>query len=341
MKSLIYWELRKTVNILTALLVPALCIVWFFVCKYIFVGSYNDINGEIYKSYISDLSALSAEEQSEYIRAEGDLIRETLSSWDEMQQKYMNGQLSDEEYLDYTRNYNICRARAETFNVISQKAERFRKDHTLRFTYDLELEGYLTTMTADFPLIIMLIIFAGRFFITEIPVYPFILTCRDGGRKTYRAKFLTHFITAFIIIFAFNLAELTALFSKNLGDLYAPAASMDAFAVLDTDITCFSYIVSTYIYRIISEIVFCVLLFAISNRCKKYITFYCVTAALLAIPAFLTDIIPQGFRGAVLYYTLCGNSVTVDKNTLSVLVGMAVWTAVSLVMTNNPRLKKQ
>lgn len=325
------WELRKSINAVTMLISAALCIGWFFVCKLLFVGEYEGINGEIYRNYIAELSDLSFGEQNEFIEKEGATIAETLSAETEMRDYYFRGEISDEEYLSYLDRLESCKAKSETFLYIERKFARILEDTRLKFTYDLELEGHLTTMTADFPLVIMLLIFGCFVFIPEIPTEPFILTCKNGRRKLFSAKLAAYFIVCGVMIAAFNFAELSALFSKNLGDLNVPAASMEAFGELDRDITSLGLIVRIFAFRLLGEITICAMFFALSSLCRNHIAYFCSAVSLVMIPAFFAGFIPKFLRGASVYYTLSGRAILADNTELAVMLGSAAWIAASFV----------
>lgn len=286
MRGLILFELRKALNIFIVLIAAVLCAAWFFVCKLCYIGNYEEINGEIYKDYINTLSE-AAPDWEEYIEGEKSAIYETLSMKQTMQDLYFSGEISDSEYLDYLDRYDYYDKRVKTFNVISEKFTRFRENPALRFIYDLELEGHLTAMTADFPLAVMLMIFAANVFIPDISIKPFILTSKNGRRKTLISKLSAFLIIMAVLIFAFNFAELAALFSKELGDLSVPAASMDRFSELNTDISCFSLIVQTFAFRILLEISMGTVFFAVASKSRKYITFFIISMIFLFPYAFL------------------------------------------------------
>lgn len=328
---MICWEIRKTVNIVIVLIAGLLCAVWFFVCKFFFIGNYEKINGEIYRSYISDLSRLTYEEQREYIENEHAEINLTISSQAEMQKKYLHGEISDEEYLDFDKRYNSCNSKSETFSVIEKKFERISADPRLQFTYDLELEGHLTTMTANFPLIILLSVIGCGVFIADIPADPFVKTCKNGRTKTFFAKLSAYFIICIVLIAAFNFSELAALFSKNLGDLSAPAASMEKFDAVDTGVSCRSLIAKTFLFRFVGEVTVCMMLFALSSFCKNHIAFFCSAAALLIIPAFFISMVANFFKGMIVYYMLAGNTVLIEGNGSYALLGAAVWIVISFI----------
>ncbi|MDE6731444.1 MAG: hypothetical protein K2J77_01020 [Oscillospiraceae bacterium] len=328
---MIKWELRKLINVITALSAAALCVGWFFVCKLLFVGEYEGINGAIYRNYIAELSDLSFGEQSEFIEKEDAKIAETLSAETEMRDKYFLGEISDDDYLDYLDRLESCKAKSETFAYIKHKYTRICEDPRLKFTYDLELEGHLTTMTADFPLIIMLLIFGCFVIIPEIPTESFILTCKNGRRKTFAAKLAAYFIVCGVMIAAFNFAELSALFSKNLGDLNAPAASMEAFEELDRDITSLGLIVRIFAFRLLGEITICAMFFALSSLCRNHIAYFCSAVSLVMIPAFFASFIPKFLRGVTVFYTLSGKSIPIEKTELAVIFGATAWIAASFI----------
>lgn len=328
---MIFWEIRKSVRAIPILAAVVLCGVWFWVCGKFFIGNYEDINGEIYRSYIVDLSALSRGEQHEYIENESRRIAEVLSSREDNASKYLHGEMSDEDYLEYLESYDDCLVKSSTFEFIKTKFERIRKNDDLRFIYDLELEGYLSSMTADFPLIVLLLTAGCVAFIPDIPTEPFVKTCKNGREKTFAAKLAAMLIIGAALIIAFNFAELAALFFKNLGDLSAPAASMDKFAEFDTDISCLELIIKTFLFRIVGEFTVCIMFFALSRLCANYIAFFCSAAAVVIIPAFFARVLPPFVRGIVVWYTLSGGAVLSDKNESAVLLWSVALIAVSLI----------
>lgn len=328
---MIFWEIRKSVSSILILVSIVLCCIWFCVCKFLFIGSHENINGEIYKSYVEKLSELSHNEQREYIEEEDMKIRLVLSSYEDNASKYLHGELSDEGYLKYIESYDDCRAKQPTFDFIKNKFRRISENDELCFIYDLELEGHLTTMTADFPLIVLLSIIGCGAFISDIPTEPFIKACKNGRIKTFAAKLAATLFIGAALIIAFNFSELAALFSKNLGDLSAPAASMDKFAVLNIDISCSELIIKTFLFRMVGELTVCIMFFSLSGLCASYIAFFCSAAAVVIIPAFFTNIIPSALRGTVVYYSLSGSSVLADENGFAVLIWSAVLIASSLI----------
>lgn len=328
---MIHWELRKLINAVTVPAAVVLCAAWFFVCKLLFVGEYEGINGAIYRNYIAGLSDLTFGEQREFIEKESAEIAETLSAETEMREKYFRGEISDEEYLSYLDRLESCKAKSETFAYIERKFARIFEDPRLKFTYDLELEGHLTAMTADFPLVILLLIFGCFVFIPEIPTEPFILACKNGRRKTLAAKLAAYFIVCGVLIAAFNFAELAALFSKNLGDLSVPAASMEAFGELPRGITSLRLIVRIFAFRLLGELTVCAMFFALGALCRNHIAYFCTAASLVMIPAFFAGFIPGFLRGASVYYTLFGRAILTDNTGLAVIFGSAAWIAASVV----------
>ena len=330
---MIRWELRKLINAMIMPAAAALCVGWFFVCKLLFVGNYEGINSAIYRDYIAELSDLSFDEQGEYIAAEDAEISGTLSSENGMRDKYFQGDISDEDYLDYLDRLESCKAKSETFAYITRKYARICEDRRLKFTYDLELEGHLTAMTADFPMIVMLLIFGCFVFIHELPTEPFILTCKNGRRKLFAAKLAAYFIVCGVMIAVFNFAELAALFSKDLGDLAVPAASMEAFGELDRDLTSLGLIVRIFLFRLLGELTVCAVFFALSSLCRNHLAYFCFAAALVMIPAFFASFVPKFLRGAIVYYTLSGKEIPADKTELAVIFGAAAWIAASFIAT--------
>lgn len=328
---MILWEIRKSVSSILILVSIILCCIWFCVCRFLFIGSYDNINGEIYKSYIKELSELSHNEQREYIEEEDIKIRLILSSYEDNASKYLHGELSDEDYLKYIESYDDCRAKKPTFEFVKIKFGRISEKDELCFIYDLELEGHLTTMTADFPLIILLSIIGCGVFISDLQTEPFIKTCKNGRIKTFAVKLAATLIIGMVLIIAFNFVELAALFSKNLGDLSVPAASMDKFSALNIDISCLELIIKTFLFRIVGELTVCIMFLALSGLCKRYIAFFCSSAAIVIIPAFFTNIIPSALRGTVVYYSLSGSSVLADENGFAVLIWLMVLIASSLI----------
>lgn len=332
MKDLIYFELKKSLNVVIVLAAAVLCAAWFFFCRLCYVACYDNINGDVYRDYVSHLCDLEFDERKEYIELEKNTMHNILSAESEMQEKYFNGELFDSEYLEYIDRYNYFDARSKTFDVILNKFNRFQENPSLRYIYDLELEGYLTTMTADFPLVIMLMIFAANMFIPELQINPFILTSKNGKRKSLLSKLLAYLMIMTALIFMYNFAEIAALFSKNLCDMSAPAASMDRFAELPTEISCFSLVFQTFSFRIISEVSISIVFFAIASKCRKHITFLCISIFFSFFPALLSEILPNCIYGMTLYYSLIGNSILLDNNRVFAIIGIVIWTAAAFIV---------
>lgn len=319
------WEIKKCVNPVICATAAVLCVAWFFVCKLLFHGSYDEINDHVYRNYIDDLSEMSPTERMDFVEYESLNIAVTMSVYEQKRNDFFDGKLTEQEYLDYLNDYELCNIKSSTFAVIKRRAERFSEKPELCFFYDLELEGYLTAITPSFPLIILIVFLAGELFIVDIPSLAFLKTCANGRKKLYRSKLTAWVVICAILITAFNMAEIGALLTKKIGAATIPAASMDVFAELNTDISCLDLIVYTFVFRILGELATGAILFTLASRCDNHLSFYGISVALLIIPAFFTELLPSAFKGFSLGYLLYGKTILLDNNVGFMLVELTMW----------------
>lgn len=282
-KGLFYWELKKLPLAIITLLVCIATISEIVICKFLCVGKYENINAEIYKSYIEKMSLMSSAEQFEYIEAEGADIVLTISSYGQKSEDYAKGKITAEAYSDYLAHYKECNAKSATFDKVSEKYRYVSSDKSLRLSYDLELDGYLSNALPNYPLLICIIIISGLMFIPEriSKTDRLILTSQKGRKETYGAKLGVCFCICVLSVVLLNAAEIVVLFSDDLGDLSIPIRSIESFSFVAEDISCIEYILLYFVKRSTIEIISIVLSCIISFYSKSYVSYLGVAVCLI------------------------------------------------------------
>jgi len=240
------------------------------------------------------------DEKRRFIADERAMINDILSRKEEMQQKYINDEVTYEEYYDYITKYNYALSRDDHFKIIELHAsyiDRIKTEKGLNahFVYDtgwreLFFSGFDFTLYAAIALL-----FAGSFadeHSTRSSSGSFaqiLRVTRKGRSPTFNAKLLTALVvTVLLAVIWCGIDVLFVTHNYELTLASSPLVSIEAFQNLDTHITIGAYLAVYFTLRIFAALALASLVCALSEVLKKSIVVLAVTVPVMLFPAMLS-----------------------------------------------------
>ncbi len=252
---------------------------------------------EIYREYVTIWAGeFDSEKQSE-IEAERTRITKLISSENEMKEKYLNGDITDEEYRHYTNELWKAHDREYVIDYIYNKT--FYYDSVSSFSphifYDLEIEYYLNNLNIDWTLLLSVCI-VPLIILTEeyrTSAHQLLLTTLNGRKKTYRSK------TAIVILYSVIISAITivaqtiiAEIRYDFGDMNVPVQSIKGMELCELALSVKEFMLCISAMKIFSSLCIGLLVFAISTIVKNAITLSFASVCIIYITYLLTEILP-------------------------------------------------
>lgn len=258
-------------------------------------GSYAD---SVYKDYMTILSGELSPEKQSYLETERNFINQTLSTYNNKQQDYINGNISFEDYRNYIKTYNYAYNRNEYFSVIEQHRdyilELSSNGKSAWFVYDT---GWKELFFSDFDwlfFIVLLILYAGIFTLeydnmsSSGSFAQILRTTKHGRKTTFIMKCRVTLLSSLIISIIWNSIDLFCIISNyELPLLNAPIYSIQEFESFPIQISLFGILILFYIIKIVASIFLAMLLCMLSTLLKKIIPVLSLTLFITILPHLL------------------------------------------------------
>ncbi len=249
---------------------------------------------------MTKLAGPITDEKRRFIADERAMINDILSRKEEMQQKYINDEVTYEEYYDYITKYNYALSRDDHFKIIELHAsyiDRIKTEKGLNahFVYDtgwreLFFSGFDFTLYAAIALL-----FAGSFAdehssrSSSGSFAQILRVTRKGRSPTFNAKLLTALVvTVLLAVIWCGIDILFVAHNYELPLASSPLVSIEAFQNIDTPITIGAYLAVYFTLRIFAALALASLVCALSEVLKKSIVVLAVTVPVMLFPAMLS-----------------------------------------------------
>jgi len=263
-------------------------------------ASNNSFSDAVYKEYMTKIAGPITDEKRRFIADERAMINDILSRKVEMQQKYINDEITYKEYYDYITKYNYALSRDDHFKIIELHAsyiDRIKTEKGLNahFVYDtgwraLFFSGFDFTLYAA-----IVLLFAGSFAdehstrSSSGSIAQILRVTRKGRKQTFLAKFFSAIVTA--AIFSVIYSGIDLLFIAHNYELPLASSqlvSIEAFQNIDTSVTVAAYLAEFYALRIAAGLVLACLVCALSEILRKSISVMAATVIVTLFPALLS-----------------------------------------------------
>jgi len=257
--------------------------------------SYSDA---VYKEYMHVLAGEATDEKRLYLINERNKINETLSIYDDMQSKYIDGLLSIEEYHKYLSDYNYAYSRdihlkrVEDHLVYIDQMQSDEKNAW--FVYDTGWKQ-LFFPSFDWTLYTCLLALFSSIFASEYNntsssgCFSYLLrTTKYGRQKTFLSKYSSSIVIGITLVIVWSIVDLMYIFrSYDMPLASAPIYSLQTMKSFPFTVTIFQYCVIMYIIRLLILIIFILCLCSLSQLLKRQIIILTVIVVTTITPELL------------------------------------------------------
>ncbi len=157
---------------------------------------------DVYKNYLEQIEGEYTAEKAEYINSRYEEISEIISVHKIMEDRYLNGEITLEEFSAYNDDYFLASAENETVAYIVEKCMYYENSEGFDkiFFFETDIEDFLTSSGMNYIIFVMLLCLAIPAFDSEFQsnAVSLILTSRDGHKKTAFVKTAAVFFLAFL-----------------------------------------------------------------------------------------------------------------------------------------------
>lgn len=186
------------------------------------IPSYHEhpYSDEVYKRYTEQLSGSLTEEKTTYLNDRLTEIEELLAVYDVMQQRYTSGEISLEDYADYTERHGIAAADESTVRYLCNKCEALNAcdGFDKQLFYDTLWQELFEDNGGDILLLIGVLCIAAVCFEREYSsgASAVLLTSKHGRAQLCAVKLSCVALSAFLLSLMLSAARL-CVFAARAG----------------------------------------------------------------------------------------------------------------------------
>ncbi len=253
-----------------------------------------------YKEYMLQLTGEMTDEKRQFLNDEGSYINNIIEKYSEMNDGYFKGTVSEEEYISYMSEYKYANLHTVAFKRVNMQAQYIDKMGTKGenawFVYDT---GWLTMLlpTFDPTLYAAILLLFSQVFPTEFnkkssdgSFASILRTTKYGRSKTFWAKVLSSFFSAFSIALLWTLTDMFLILNTNLlCAASAPLRSIQAFEYLPFNISILHYTVLLIFIKCLAFAIFGAICCLLSANLKKIIPTLTAAVILTLAPSLLAS----------------------------------------------------
>lgn len=275
------------------------------VCKIVYAQheykNPHSISDGIYYDYMIRLEGTLCDRSLSAIESERNEIDQILTSASDMQQSFINSEISSSEYAEYLKSHALAQSQDGYLEIIESKRDYLVQiSHSGRNGWFLYDTGWLKLINsgADLFLILAIAAVCCQAFSMEYKNHGlsdgFALLLRstpNGRRKTFISKIISVISFAFALCVIYSLIDIMAVTSQySLPAAEAPLISMRQFESVNSDITILAYIVLMYAVRCAFAVLLALIISALSCVLRRGIYALFTVASAIVIPAVLSEI---------------------------------------------------
>lgn len=293
---------------------------------------------EIYKSYTTKLEGDFTEEKAGYIRARLDEINQIAAQYQQMQDEYIKGALTLEEYSEYTYEYNVAMSEITSVKYLAEKvdywenAEEFKKE----IFFDTDWQDFFDGIGFNFIVLIAILCIVIPVFDKEFSASSLshILTSKRGKTFLCFCKISVAVILTFLFSVCMSMLQLGINIYQNGIDFWDKSLCNILNYSGFGDVSIIEYFLTDAAIKAICLSMNAVVICLISVTCRSTV-FSFVFSFIYAIVPFL---ISNLYNGEAFYYIFSSaNLMAMYSNDLSfslLAVLLAVKTMIFILQIN-------
>ncbi len=252
----------------------------------------------VYREYMTALAGEMTDWKRQYIADERQMINETITRRDEVQQKYIDKSITYEEYENYLKDYNYAYSRNELFSEIESHAayiDRLAAEgREAWFVYDTGWKKLFLTPFDWTLFAALLILFSGSFaseYDSRISSGGFaqILRVSKKGRKhTFVAKIGTALLISAVMSALWNISDICFISGAyKLPLAEAPIMSLELFGESRLEMSIAGYVILFYVVRLSAAVMLALIICGMSCLFEKALSAMAVVSAFTLFPTLL------------------------------------------------------
>ena len=256
----------------------------------------------IYYSHIRAFEGELTDEKVELCNERMAAAREVTSVRDEMSAKRLTGEISEDEYTEYTKKLSVAESELTALQDVKTQIDYLQRKYAETGVrgWICSNEGFDALFSKPFntPLYIFLLFVGMTSFCVEYQGrsesnhFALILRSTKNGRgKTFVSKFAVAALTGLwssVIFYGMETLFYLDTYRFLPQTLNAPLLSFESFDMVKSGITVGQYLAVTYISHILTAILFALLVTAISCLCRSILPTLAFAVVGTALPSLLT-----------------------------------------------------
>ena len=225
-----------------------------------------------YDKYLAQLQGENTPEKSEWILTEYAHFKSVKGQYQQMLDSYAAGELFDEEWDAYSKEYAEAELKLNSAGIFAEKAEQFIAQPQdlppAHYIYEYGWQSVFTLLQfPDIFLLFGILLLTAQCFPAESQsgMLPVLLAARNGRKKLYRAK-LGMLLGVCAVAFAIFTAAEWAIFRHRgwMNDANVPLYSITIFAECPLNMTLMQGYVQCLWVRLLTALAFTVVMFGLS-----------------------------------------------------------------------------
>ena len=335
---LLYWEMFKNFTSLKSICIIILIVVKIASAAEDFAETSTYANA-VYKEYMTNLSGSLTEEKEQYIQTERDYINKSIDMQEEMLNAYRNKNISEQEYMEYLKDYNYAYARTDLFRTIESHLQYIKDMEadgiSAWFLYDTDWKKVIFP-NFDWTLLLAQLVFLTSVFSMEyesknsmIGFAPILRTSVNGRKKTFIWKVLSA-VGGSIVLYLIWFSVDYILITENLNLPYddAPVQSIRVIAECVKPMTIHAYVGMMYAIRFFIYIFVSLGIISLSAILKNNILIISCAAVFTVLPSIF-DMIGLSWCGVINYINAYQVTSMILDNSCY------IWIYISILLTLN------
>jgi hypothetical protein len=272
---LVFYELKKLLIVEKGILILILCPLCMFLLFFLFPEQ-KDIrikaSDKQFRLYLEQFYGEDTEEKQRLIREEYTAVTECLGKFADMLTAYQKGELSEEEWMVYSREYERADLKSNAIRIFMETADRFSLINAeKRPWYIYEYSGNTVFTLLGFPDIFLcfgLLFLASKCYTYEADhqILPLLLSMKKGGRILFFTKLLAVLFTGTVTALVGVGLEYLAFYLRGfLHDLNVPIYSISFFSeAAASDLTLKNALLFCFGMRLFGAVTLSIIVFLLS-----------------------------------------------------------------------------
>ena len=335
---LLYWEMFKNFTSLKSICIIILIVVKIASAAEDFAETSTYANA-VYKEYMTNLSGSLTEEKEQYIQTERNYINKSIDMQEEMLNAYRNKNITEQEYMEYLKDYNYAYARTDIFRTIESHLQYIKDMEadgiSAWFLYDTDWKKVIFP-NFDWTLLLAQLVFLTSVFSMEyesknsmIGFAPILRTSVNGRKKTFIWKVLSA-VGGSIVLYLIWFSVDYILITENLNLPYddAPVQSIRVIAECVKPMTIHAYVGMMYAIRFFIYIFVSLGIISLSAILKNNILIISCAAVFTVLPSIF-DMIGLSWCGVINYINAYQVTSMILDNSCY------IWIYISILLTLN------